>query len=159
MGDQLTRRTTIAGAAGLTLGLPLLAACGGSDTTGGGSAVAGDGSATNGTSTPSTTSSSGTTGGATSVLGPTSDVAVGGGKIYGDANVVVTQPEAGTFKAFKATCTHAGCQVAKVADGTIDCPCHGSRFSIADGSVESGPAPSPLPEVGVTVTDGRIALT
>jgi Rieske Fe-S protein len=92
------------------------------------------------------------------VLGPTSDVAVGGGKVYGDQNVVVTQPEAGTFKAFEATCTHQGCQVAKVADGTIDCTCHGSRFSIEDGSVEAGPAPSPLPRLTVTVTGGRISV-
>jgi Rieske Fe-S protein len=140
MAEQLTRRTTITGAAGLALGLPVLAACGG------GSSRADEAGGSSGAPKGPV------------VLGPTSDVAVGGGKVYGDANVVVTQPEAGTFKAFEATCTHQGCQVAEVADGTIDCTCHGSRFSIQDGSVEAGPARSPLPELAVTVTGGRISV-
>jgi Rieske Fe-S protein len=38
-----------------------------------------------------------------------------------------------------------------VVDGTINCPCHGSQFSIEDGSVVAGPAPSPLPAVDVVV--------
>ena len=74
------------------------------------------------------------------------DVPVGGGVILDKEKLVVTQPEAGTFKAFSSTCTHQGCTVTKVADGTIDCPCHGSTFSVEDGSVQGGPAPSPLPE-------------
>ena len=58
---------------------------------------------------------------------------------------------AGTFKGFSAVCTHQGCIVATIANGTIDCPCHGSKFSIKDGSVVNGPAPSPLPPVAITV--------
>jgi len=57
---------------------------------------------------------------------------------------VVTQPVSGTFKAFSATCTHQGCAVSEVANGTINCPCHGSRFAVADGSVTAGPATTPL---------------
>jgi Rieske Fe-S protein len=146
MADQFTRRTTLAGAAGLGLGLPLLAACGGGDDT----------AKDAGTGASGGDSSSAASG---KVLGPTSDVAVGGGKIYGDANVVVTQPEAGTFKAFSATCTHQGCQVSKVASGTIDCNCHFSKFSITDGSVEGGPANKPLPSVGITVANGQITVS
>ena len=79
-----------------------------------------------------------------------SNVPVGGGTIISGKNVVVTQPEAGTFKGFSAVCTHQGCIVASVAGGTIDCPCHGSKFSIKDGSVVNGPAASPLPPVAIT---------
>ena len=69
-------------------------------------------------------------------------VPVGGGVIT--EGVVVTQPVAGTFAAFDATCPHLGCAVRAIAAGTINCFCHGSRFRIADGSVAGGPAPAPL---------------
>ena len=55
-----------------------------------------------------------------------------------DADYVVTQPTSSEYKAFSKTCTHAGCPVARVADQQIQCDCHGSRFSITDGSVLVG---------------------
>jgi Rieske Fe-S protein len=99
-------------------------------------------------------------GGATgeTVLAKVSDIPVGGGKIFPDRKTVVTQPQAGTIKAFSTTCTHAGCTVDEVARGTINCPCHGSRYRIADGSVAAGPAPKPLPPVAVTVNGDSISL-
>ncbi|NMH80562.1 Rieske (2Fe-2S) protein [Pseudonocardia xinjiangensis] len=98
-------------------------------------------------------------GGATgTALTSTSDVPVGGGTIFADQQVVVTQPTAGEFKAFSAICTHQGCTVSQVADGTIDCPCHGSRFAVADGSVVRGPAASPLPAKNITVEGTSIVL-
>ncbi|MBA3744829.1 Rieske (2Fe-2S) protein [Sporichthya sp.] len=93
-----------------------------------------------------------------SSLGPTQDIPVGGGKVFISPAVVVTQPTAGTFKAFSAICTHEGCPVAKVADGVIKCPCHGSEFSIEDGSVKRPPASSPLTAVAITTTGGNIAV-
>ena len=96
--------------------------------------------------------------GAGRLLGTVSEIPVGGGKVFTAAQVVVTQPSAGQFRAFSAVCTHAQCLVDKVTMGTIDCPCHGSRFSVKDGSVAAGPAPSPLPPRKITVADGKITL-
>ncbi|MCK1819057.1 Rieske (2Fe-2S) protein [Streptomyces sp. XM83C] len=96
--------------------------------------------------------------GAGSVLAKTSDIPEGGGKIFKDQGVVVTQPSAGTFKAFSSTCTHQGCAVTGVADGVITCPCHQSAFSVTDGSVRKGPATKPLPEKQVTVSGDSIKL-
>ncbi|MBA3264798.1 MAG: Rieske (2Fe-2S) protein, partial [Nocardioidaceae bacterium] len=45
-----------------------------------------------------------------------------------------------------------------VADGTINCPCHGSTFSIEDGSVVSGPATEPLAEAPLIVSDKEVIL-
>jgi len=89
-------------------------------------------------------------------LTATSDVPVGGGIILTDAAMVITQPKAGTFKAFSAICTHQGCTVSSVENGTINCPCHGSEFAIADGSVVAGPAPKPLPAQSIKVSGGSI---
>ena len=70
----------------------------------------------------------------------------------------MTQPAEGVFKAFTAVCTHQGCIVASVADGTINCPCHGSMFSIENGSVVDGPAPSPLAEKTVSVEGDQVTV-
>ena len=85
------------------------------------------------------------------VLAKTTDIPVGGGKILTDKKIVITEPQSGTFKAFTAVCTHQGCIVDTVSGGTINCPCHGSKFSIANGSVVNGPAPSPLAPVSIEV--------
>lgn len=92
-------------------------------------------------------------------LARTADIPVGGGKIFKDEKVVVTQPTKGDFKAFSAICTHQGCTVGTVADGTIDCPCHGSKFHIENGSVANGPATRPLPAKQITVEGESIRLT
>jgi Rieske Fe-S protein len=84
------------------------------------------------------------------------DVPVGGGVVLAAQGLVVTQPQAGTFKAFSATCTHQGCTVTEVKGGTINCPCHGSKFAVADGSPTAGPAKKPLPETAVRVQGSSI---
>jgi Rieske Fe-S protein len=92
------------------------------------------------------------------VLGTASEIPVGGGKIYAAAKVVVTQPVRGQYAGFSAVCTHVGCILSEVADGTIDCPCHGSEFKITNGAVVTGPAPRPLPKKQIKVVDGQVVL-
>jgi Rieske Fe-S protein len=95
---------------------------------------------------------------AVGALAATSDIPVGGGKIFDTQLTVVTQPTAGEFKAFSAVCTHMGCTVNQIADGRIDCPCHGSEYSITDGAVLAGPAPRPLPAKTIKITGDSIFL-
>ncbi|MEU6868825.1 Rieske (2Fe-2S) protein [Streptomyces sp. NPDC046876] len=88
-----------------------------------------------------------------------SAVPVGGGTVLKEEKLVVTQPTAGSYRCFTAVCTHQGCLVNKVENGTIDCPCHGSRFQMTDGAVAHGPATKPLAEQKITVTpEGEITL-
>ncbi|GLZ29911.1 iron-sulfur protein [Lentzea sp. NBRC 105346] len=94
----------------------------------------------------------------TGELVKTSAVPPGGGVIIGDKQVVVTQPQQGTFKAFSAICTHQGCTVANVQGETINCECHGSKYNIADGSVAEGPATQPLAEKKISVQGDAIRL-
>lgn len=145
LDGNLSRRRMMRNAA-LTAGTVVAAGAGLAACSSGGSDSSGSGSSSGGTSSSPT------------VLGKTSDIPVGGGVIYADDKVVVTQPTAGTFKGFSSTCTHLGCTVNKVADGLIQCPCHGSKYSVTDGSVKSGPAPKPLPSENVSVSNGQVVL-
>ena len=97
-------------------------------------------------------------GSAAGALTATSAIPVGGGKIFAAQTTVVTQPSAGQFKVFSAVCTHMGCIVNQIADGRIDCPCHGSEYSITDGAVLAGPAPRPLPAKTIKITGDSIFL-
>jgi Rieske Fe-S protein len=116
-------------------------------------------SAPTGSQASSSPGSSGSAGGvAAGALSGTSAIPVGGGMIFPAQLVVVTQPSAGQFKAFSAVCTHMGCTVNQIANGRIDCPCHGSEYSITDGAVLAGPAPKPLPAKQIKVTGDSIFL-
>jgi Rieske Fe-S protein len=147
----LSRRAVVAGVGGVAAA-GLLTACGASTATAPAPTPAAPAPAA-----PSAAPSAATSGGTT--LAAASSIPVGGGTVFADKDVVVTQPTAGEYKAFSATCTHQGCKVKSVTDGVIVCPCHGSKFAIADGSVASGPAKSPLPEKSVTEEGGSIVLT
>ncbi|GAA1910201.1 Rieske (2Fe-2S) protein [Nocardioides lentus] len=136
----LSRRTAIGGAACLGIGAPLLVACGSGDS--------GSGSASGGSSEAPA---------AGTAIAATADIPVGGGVIFPDENVVVTQPTEGEFKAFNAECTHQGCQVTEVTE-TIDCACHGSAFSLTDGAPTAGPAQDPLAEVEISVSGDEITV-
>jgi Rieske Fe-S protein len=86
------------------------------------------------------------------------EIPVGGGRILAAERVVLSRPESGRVRAFSTVCTHQGCAVDQLAGGTLTCPCHGSKFAVADGSVVSGPARRPLPELPVTVAGDTILL-
>jgi Rieske Fe-S protein len=92
------------------------------------------------------------------ILAKTKSIPVGGGKIFKSRKVVVTQPKRGTFRAFSTACTHQGCPVASISKGTINCPCHGSKFKISDGSVVRGPATRALARKRIKISKGVIRL-
>ncbi len=115
-------------------------------------------SATSAAASAPASASSAMGGSAAGALTATSAIPVGGGKIFAAQTTVVTQPSAGEFKVFSAVCTHMGCIVSQIADGRIDCPCHGSEYSITDGAVLAGPAPKPLPAKPFKVTGDSIFL-
>ena len=123
-----------------------------SSAAGGGTGSSSAASSASGAGSGASSSSSG----ASAALAATSAVPVGGGTILTDQKIVLTQPTAGTFKAFTAVCTHMGCVVGTVQNGVIVCPCHGSSYHIADGSVAGGPAPKPLTEIPIKVAGGEI---
>jgi cytochrome b6-f complex iron-sulfur subunit len=64
---------------------------------------------------------------------------------------------AGSFKAFSAVCTHAGCTV-QPSGGQFICPCHGGSYSITTGQVLGGPPPRPLAALPIEVVDGSVRL-
>jgi nitrite reductase/ring-hydroxylating ferredoxin subunit len=77
----------------------------------------------------------------------------------GDTPVLLVR-SAGTLRALHDRCSHRGCSL---ADGTLDgdvieCACHGSRFALADGAIERGPASVPQPAFAVREQDGQIEV-
>ena len=150
-----SRRAVVGGFVGLGIGVPLLAACG-SDSDASSDAGSGSGSGSGGSDSGS--GSGGGTGTTSGSIGKTSEVPVGGGKIFAGEKVVVTQPTEGDFKAFSAVCTHQGCVVAEIKGEEIDCTCHGSKFSITDGAPLTGPATKPLESLKVTVTGDDLSV-
>jgi Rieske Fe-S protein len=146
--SDTTRRAVLAGGAGIGAAAAL-AACGNSGSGGGGTAT--------NTSTPATTGTTG--GGGAKGLAATVDIPIGGGKIFPADKVVITQPTAGNFKAFTAICTHMQCTVSTIKDGKINCPCHGSAYTIEDGSVAKGPATQPLASKTVKVDGDQLVVS
>ena len=108
-------------------------------------------------------------GGGTTVTAPdgTVDMAaassVGVGKAAkltrGTTTVIVAQPSEGQYKAYSPVCTHQGCQLQVQDSNRIVCPCHGSEYAVADGSVVHGPAEEALTSYPVQVKGGKIFVT
>ncbi|MDG6109048.1 Rieske (2Fe-2S) protein [Dactylosporangium aurantiacum] len=157
--SNTTRRTLLtgAGAAGLAAALAGCAAYGDTGTDTAAPAPAGGDTGGGATGATGATGAGGAPAGGGGGFAKTSDIPVGGGKIFEDQKIVVTQPTAGQFKCFTAVCTHAGCVVGDVSGGTINCPCHGSKFKVADGSVANGPASKALKAVAIKVDGDAIS--
>jgi nitrite reductase/ring-hydroxylating ferredoxin subunit len=155
--DDVSRRTMLRGVAVGGVALPLLAACGGGDSTSGGDSSGGTSESSTDSSAASPSASASAGGGGTTVAA--ADVPVGGGTILKDEKLVVTQPSKGDFKAFSAICTHQKCVVGSVESGEIVCACHGSHFSIEDGSAVRGPATKPLEAKQATVKGSEVSVT
>ncbi|MDL5200252.1 Rieske 2Fe-2S domain-containing protein [Streptomyces sp. ALI-76-A] len=136
-----SRRAVVAGlgAAGLAVALT---ACGSDDDASGSSADPGAGQSA----------------GAGTALAKTSDIPEGGGKVFSDEKVVVSQPTAGDYKAFSTICTHRDCPMTDLKEDVLSCSCHGSQFSITDGSVKKGPATEPLAAKQISVAGESITL-
>lgn len=64
------------------------------------------------------------------------------------------------ISALSDVCSHYGCPLSngEVKGGIVICPCHDSRFALADGSVKSGPATSPVPVYETRVRDGKVQV-
>ena len=142
------RRTVVAslGAAGLAVALT---ACGSDDDTSGSSTEQGADAGTGGAGAGAATGAA---------LAKTSDIPEGGGKVFSDEKVVVSQPTAGDYKAFSTICTHRACPMTDLKGDVLSCSCHGSQFSVADGSVKKGPATEPLAAKKISVDGDSIKL-
>jgi nitrite reductase/ring-hydroxylating ferredoxin subunit/uncharacterized membrane protein len=79
--------------------------------------------------------------------------------VVGDTPVLVTRVD-GAIAAIHDRCSHRGCSLASgtIEGDTIECPCHGSRFSLRDGHVRRGPASAPQPSFEARESGGRIEL-
>ena len=79
----------------------------------------------------------------------------------GDPGIIVRLPD-GSYVAFDAVCTHAGCTVGfDAASGVLLCPCHDATFDPAhDAAVLGGPTDQPLSALPIVVdpATGRILL-
>jgi Rieske Fe-S protein len=155
---QEPRTDSLATRRGMLAGVGLVGLAGAVTACGGGSSSAG--ASENGVASPAATAgaASGSAAATGQALAATSKIPVGSGTVFAGPKVVVTQPTAGEFKAFSAVCTHMGCIVNSVSNGTIDCPCHGSEYNITTGAVVAGPAPRPLPAQPITVSGGSVFL-
>jgi thiosulfate dehydrogenase [quinone] large subunit len=108
--------------------------------------------------TPTTSSPSG------AEIGLASAIAVGDALAFTDETQGIpaycVRKSAGDFVAFSAICTHAGCTVGFDRAATeFVCPCHGSIYDALTGVVVQGPAPLPLPPIGLKVENGTLYAT
>ena len=66
----------------------------------------------------------------------------------------------GSLYAIDNICSHAGGLLSRgpVADLTVTCPLHGSRFALTDGCVSRGPASQPQPVLPTRIRNGWVEV-
>lgn len=82
------------------------------------------------------------------------------GASTGTLNLAVTRVSATTAVAVSRTCTHEGCTILlpEASGQTLDCPCHGSRFTTA-GAVVMGPAARALQTFPARIEGSEVVVT
>lgn len=93
-------------------------------------------------------------------VGPPDDLPEGTAKTirFGRYPALIIHTPSG-IKAYSAVCTHFACIVSWDAEtGVIACPCHEGYFHAEDGSVISGPPPTPLEAIPTFVEDGVLFI-
>jgi nitrite reductase/ring-hydroxylating ferredoxin subunit len=86
------------------------------------------------------------------VIAQAGEIPVGGSKIFQYPRPVdpciLIRTDADSYVAYSRFCTHQECVVFyRPARNGFECPCHGGFYSLADGSVQAGPPPRPLPRI------------
>ncbi|HYH62985.1 MAG TPA: Rieske (2Fe-2S) protein, partial [Solirubrobacterales bacterium] len=64
-------------------------------------------------------------------------------------------------RAIHDRCSHRGCSLVargEVSGDEIECTCHGSRFSLADGTLLRGPATQPQPAFETREREGTLEI-
>lgn len=81
-------------------------------------------------------------------------------KVEVDGVAIMLTRHGGRVCALSDRCTHAGGPLSEgtIEDGTVECPWHGSVFSLEDGSVRQGPARAPQPSYETRVIEGRVEV-
>ena len=94
------------------------------------------------------------------VVAPESELPVGTSKTvkFGRYPAIIIHTETG-LKAYSAVCTHFACIVMWEPEiHQIACPCHAGFFDVENGSVISGPPPTPLSHLETEIIDGHIYI-
>jgi nitrite reductase/ring-hydroxylating ferredoxin subunit/uncharacterized membrane protein len=81
------------------------------------------------------------------------------GAMAADTPVLLVRHD-GHLHALHDRCSHRGCHLhtGKVEGESVTCPCHGSRFSLRDGSIERGPATAPQPVFEARESNGQVEI-
>ena len=81
-------------------------------------------------------------------------------RMVGTVPVLVVRERADGVQVLAEACSHLSGPLSegKVEDGCVECPWHGSRFRLNDGTVDQGPATSPQPVFTTRVLDGVVSV-
>jgi len=89
-------------------------------------------------------------------VGKVDDFSIGEATRIEDEKLYILRSEEG-FTALSGKCTHAGCFVDRIADGTFACPCHGATYD-ESGAVTQGPAKKDLVRRPVREENGELLV-